>query len=94
MPSVRSKHPPGEHSNLMFFADISQFSEDEYIERALDGLVDDEAMFRMMFRDVWRNGQVLQHKKYRLLGYAYRSFQIGLVASAVVSVVQFSGMHF
>ncbi len=94
MPSIRSRHPPGERSNLMFFGDISQFTEDEYIERALESLADEEAMFRMMFRDVWQNGQVLQHKKYRLLGHAYRSFLAGLIVSAVVFAVQFSGVRF
>ena len=94
MPSARTKAPPGGQPNLMFFAHISQFSEDDYIERMLDNLATDEAMYRMMFRDVWQNAQVLQHKKYRLLGYAYRTFLAGLVTSAVVFVVQFSGLRF
>jgi len=89
MPSVRSKHAVGEHANLMFFGVISQIAEDEYIERMLDNLATDEAMFRMMMRDVWQNGQVLQHKKYRLLGYAYRSFLAGLVASAALFAAQY-----
>jgi len=93
MPSVRSKHPPGERANLMFFGVISQYDEDDYIERMLDNLADDESMYRMMFRDVWQNAQVLQHKKYRLLGYAYRTFLTGLIASAVVFAVQFSGVR-
>ncbi len=93
MPSVRSTRRPGEHANLMFFGSISQLDEEEYIERMLDNLADDESMYRMMFRDVWQNAQVLQHKKYRLLGYAYRTFLTGLIASAVVFAVQFSGVR-
>jgi hypothetical protein len=89
MPSPKSHRPLSEHSNPMFFGDISQFDEDLYVERMLDTVACDEAMFRMMFHDVWQNAQVLQHKKYRLLAYAYRSFLAGLVASAVVFAVQF-----
>lgn len=92
MPAIRFKKPlptPVERGNMMFFGVISQFSEDEYIERMLDNLADDESMYRMMFRDIWQNAQVLQHKKYKLLGYAYRSFLCGLVASALVFAAQF-----
>ncbi len=89
MPSVRSKRPLSDRPNLMFFGVISQFEEEEYIERMLDSLADDESMYRLMFRDVWQNAQVLQHKKYRLLGYAYRTFLTGLIASAVVFAIQF-----
>ena len=94
MPSVRTKRPPGQSANLMFFGVISQFGEEDYIERMLDNLADDESMYRMMFRDVWQNAQVLQHKKYRLLGYAYRTFLTGLITSAIVFAVQYCGLPF
>jgi len=94
MPSIRTRPQPGVTGNLMFFGVISQIAEDEYVERMLDNLADDEAMFRMMMRDVWQNGQVLQHKKYRLLGYAYRSFLAGLVASAALFAAQYFGLRF
>ena len=32
----------------------------------------------MMLHDVYQNGQVLQRRKYRFLGYAYRMFIAGL----------------
>lgn len=92
MPSIRSKRSAGQGANLMFFGVISQFDEEDYIERMLDNLATDESMYRMMFRDIWQNAQVLQHKKYRLLGYAYRTFLSGLIASAVVFVVMFFGL--
>jgi hypothetical protein len=94
MPSVGSKGAVGKRGNMMFFGVISQYDEEDYIERMLDNIADDESMYRMMFRDVWQNAQVLQHKKYRLLGYAYRSFLVGLVASAMVFAAQFSGFRF
>ena len=94
MPAVRVHGPVDERGNLMFFGVISQFTEDDYIERMLDSLADDESMYRMMFRDVWQNAQILQHKKYRLLGYAYRSFLAGLVVSGVLFVAQYGGLRF
>ncbi|MDP9056874.1 MAG: DUF5706 domain-containing protein [Pseudomonadota bacterium] len=94
MPSIRSKRGPGRAPNMMFFGVISQFDEEEYIERMLDNLATDEAMYRMMFRDIWQNAQVLQHKKYRLLGYAYRSFLAGLIASAALFAAQYFGVRF
>jgi hypothetical protein len=92
MPSVRSRVPPRGHENLMFFGDISCFGEDEYVERMLDSLGSDEAMFRMMSRDIWQSAQVLYHKKYRLLGYAYRCFLIGLVLSGCLFVAGLAGV--
>ena len=41
-----------------------------------------------MARDIYQNGTVLQTKKYRLLGYAYRIFLVGLVASFTAFVIQ------
>jgi hypothetical protein len=37
----------------------------------------------MVARDVYQNGQVLAHKKYRLLKIAYSIFIAGLVTSVV-----------
>jgi hypothetical protein len=34
-----------------------------------------------MLRDIYQNGQVLRLKKYKLLGWSYRVFLIGLVGS-------------
>jgi len=34
-----------------------------------------------MLRDMYQNGQVLQRRKYRWLGYAYRLFLAGVVIS-------------
>jgi hypothetical protein len=93
MPSVRANRGGGP-PNMMFFGVISQFDEEEYIERMLDNLANDESMYRMMFRDIWQNAQVLQHKKYRLLGYAYRSFLTGLIASAALFAAQYFGLRF
>ena len=89
MPSIRSRPPAQAQANLMFFRAISQMDQEDYIARMLDNLADDESMYRMMLRDVWQNAQVLTHKKYRLLGYAYRVFLAGLIVSAATYAGQF-----
>jgi hypothetical protein len=92
MPATGEKHAPTERDNPMFFGVISQFDEDAYVERMLDNLATDETMFRMMLRDIWQNSCVLQRKKYRLLGWAYRIFLTGLVASAGMFAAQYAGL--
>ena len=53
------------------------------LDRILSELQSDERLFRMMLRDIHQNGSVLQRKKYRFLGYAYRLFLIGLTLTFV-----------
>jgi len=81
MPAVRPK--PQTQRNVLFFGWFTQISEDAYVEEVLDDLRDDEMIYRTMLRDVYQNGQVLQFKKYRYLGYAYRVFLVGLVVTVV-----------
>ena len=48
----------------------------------------EETAYRMMARDLHQNGAVLHRHKYRYLAYAYRTFLIGVVATAVAFVWQ------
>ena len=48
----------------------------------------DESVFRLMLHDIYQNGQVLQNRKYRFLGYAYRIFVAGLVVTLTTFVVE------
>ncbi len=75
--------------NLLFFGSFTQLGEDEYIDRLMARLGNDEEIYRTMARDIFQNGQVLERKKYRLLGYAYRIFLVGLTASFIAFVVQY-----
>jgi len=77
LPSIKGK--PSGSPNLLFFGVFTKMPEEEFADAVLDQLHDDEAVFRTMLRDVYQNGQVLQHKKYRYLGLAYRTFLVGLV---------------
>jgi len=74
--------------NLLFFGSFSRFGEEEYVDLLLDKLGDDESIFRAMATDIYQNGRVLAHKKYRLLGYAYRVFLVGLTVSFATFAVE------
>ncbi|HYJ28991.1 MAG TPA: Pycsar system effector family protein [Allosphingosinicella sp.] len=69
-------------ANLLFFGSFTDLSEEEYLEALTSRLGSDAEVHRMMARDIYQNGCVLRHKKYRMLGWAYRIFLAGLVASA------------
>ncbi|KAJ8134845.1 hypothetical protein OY671_011941, partial [Metschnikowia pulcherrima] len=49
-----------------------------------------ETVFRTMSRDIYQNGQVLQRKKYRFLGYAYRVFMVGSCSTVVTFAIEHS----
>jgi hypothetical protein len=67
--------------NLLFFGAFTQLSEEEWTEQLMARLRDDDAIYRTMLHDLYQNGMVLERKKYRLLGIAYRLFLVGLTAS-------------
>ena len=41
-----------------------------------------------MLHDIYQNWQVLQRKKYRFMGYAYRIFILGLIVTLVSFVAE------
>lgn len=94
VPSVGGKAPGPDNPNLLFFGVFSALGEEEFTERVLANLHADEQVFRTMLRDVYQNGQVLQRKKYRFLGYAYRSFQIGLILTLTAFLFESWGRIF
>jgi Family of unknown function (DUF5706) len=74
-------------NNILFFGFFSRMSEEEYTEQVMANLHDDEHIYRTMLRDVYQNGLVLQNKKYKFLGYAYRVFLAGLVLTLISLVL-------
>jgi hypothetical protein len=76
--------------NLLFFGSFTQLSEKEYIDRLCEQMQSDDTIFATMARDIYQNGTVLEHKKYRLLGWAYRVFLVGLTVSFLAFVVQYA----
>jgi hypothetical protein len=78
----------GPDANLLFFGIFTSLPEGEFVNRVLDRMASDETTYRTMLRDTYQAGAVLQHKKYRFLGYAYRSFLIGMVLTALSALVE------
>lgn len=88
LPSVSAKPGPSSNPNILFFGYFTTMGETEFADTVLEELKTDEAIYRAMLRDIYQNGQVLQRKKYRYLGYAYRTFLAGLVATVAALLVQ------
>ena len=89
LPSVR---PPKQGltgpPNKLFFGHFTQLDEAEWTEGILERLRSDEGVFRTMLHDMYQNGQVLQGKKYKYLGRAYRVFIAGLSITVIAFIVE------
>ena len=88
IPMTRGKPPKGE-PNLLFFGTFSRMDESEFADRLMERLQSDDSVYRTMARDIHQAGCVLQNKKYRLLGLAYRFFLAGLVLSSAAFLVTY-----
>src|SRR4051812_24905282 len=86
LPLTRGRKPTGER-NILFFGVFSQMGEEEFIEEVMSRLRTEDSIYRTMARDIHQAGSVLQNKKYRLLGIAYRIFLTGLVASCAAYII-------
>jgi hypothetical protein len=87
MPSV-GKPKGGGRANKLFFGHFYSRDEDEWADDILTEARADEAVFRLMLRDIYQNGQVLKRRKYRFLGYAYGLFITGLLATLAAFAVE------
>jgi hypothetical protein len=89
LPSIR---PPKQGlvgpPNKLFFGHFTQMGEDDWTDAIIADLKADETVFRTMLHDIYQNGQVLQGKKYKQLGRAYRIFMFGLVATMLTFVAE------
>ena len=94
LPSIRPPKADEGMENILFFGSFSKFSESEFADRVLGQLGSDEQVFRTMLRDIYQNGQVLQHKKFRYLGLAYRIFLAGLTITLVTFLIESRGVLF
>jgi hypothetical protein len=81
LPRLSRSLPPGAPRNRLFFGHFYDLDEADWTSSVLAGARTDEGVFRMMLHDIYQNGQVLQRRKYRFLGYAYRLFIAGLVTT-------------
>ena len=88
LPSISGKGGASGRPNLLFFGTFTQWDEDEFADRVLAELGDDERIYRTMLRDIHQNGMVLQHKKYRYLRLAYLLFLSGLIVTFAVFLIE------
>ena len=88
MPSFRPPRSAAAPTNRLFFGHFTSRDEEEWTRDVLAELHEDERVFRLMLHDVYQNGQVLQRRKYRFLGYAYRLFIAGLVVTLGAFVLE------
>ena len=86
LPMTKKRKAVGER-NILFFGVFSQMGEEEFIDEVTARIRTENDIYRTMARDIYQAGCVLQNKKYRMLGYAYRVFLFGLVASCTAYVV-------
>lgn len=88
LPSTKKVNPEKITPNLLFFGHYTEMSEADWTDRLVEELRSDETVFRMMLHDIYQNGQVLQNKKYRFLGLAYRIFTTGLIITMINFVIE------
>jgi hypothetical protein len=90
LPSVGAMK--GVRANTLFFGQFAQIPEEEWIDTVVAGLSSDEAIFRLMLRDIHQNGLILQRRKYRYLRLAYRIFVVGLCLTVITFVSEMLGL--
>lgn len=78
LPSSTVSPALDDRSNILFFGNFAGMEEQDWQDMLIRDFQDDEAVLRMMLRDVHQNGQILHRRKYRFLGHAYRVFLGGL----------------
>jgi hypothetical protein len=81
LPAYKPK--PGAPLNLLFFGSFTQLEQDDYIDKLVEHMADEEDVYRTMARDIYQNGAVLARKKYRFLSLAYRTFLAGLALTVL-----------
>jgi len=87
MPATKIR--AGANPNMLFFGAFSQISEEEFKDGLLsDALNTQEQVYRTMMRDIYQMGVVLERKKYRYLGFAYRVFLLGLSVTFITYLAE------
>ena len=85
LPEIGGKTKAGK-ANTLFFGVFSRMDEQQFVDTVVGAMRSEERAYRMMARDLYQNGAILQRHKYRYLAYAYRTFLVGLVATAAAFV--------
>ena len=91
LPSSKSVPVLDDHSNILFFGTFAALDEKVWQDMLIRDFQDDEAVLRMMLRDVHQNGSILHRRNYRFLSHAYRVF---LAGRAITMLAYFADMVF
>ena len=75
--------------NRLFFGHFTSIDEGDWANSLLDDMTADESVLRIMMRDLYQNGCVLQRRKYRYLALAYQIFIVGLFVTLLVFALEF-----
>ncbi len=93
LPATRGRPAdPAAAPNLLFFGVFTAMPEEDWTDAVLDRLETDESVLRTMLNDLYQNGEVLQRKKYRLLGWAYRLLLAGLIVTALTFAAELAAL--
>ena len=92
LPSIRPPKQNVSQLNKLFFGHFTQMAEQDWADAIVDDLRADETVFRAMLHDIYQNGQVLQGKKYKYLGNAYRIFIVGLSLTLLTFIAERAGL--
>lgn len=84
--------PPGFVPNKLFFGVFAQIPQEQWIDEVMVDLENDATVYRAILRDIYQNGLVLQRKKYKFLGIAYRIFVLGLCLTLAIFAIE-QGAH-
>ena len=91
---LKPPRDPGPNTNLLFFGAFTGLPEDEYVDRIIAMMRTEESAYRAMARDLYQNGCVLQHKKYKYLSYSYTLFLTGLVGTFAAILIEMAVRFF
>jgi Family of unknown function (DUF5706) len=78
--------PDDPRFNLLFFNHYATISEDEFTARMSRVITDNTAVREALLRDIYSQGKVLAHRKYRYLILCYRTFITGVLVSGLLWV--------
>lgn len=90
LPKTKAMNVPEDQRNELFFGHFWNVDEEEWKNRVMEQMRTDESTYRAMLRDIYQNGQVLQRKKYKYLGYAYQTFVTGLIITVIAFIIEMS----
>jgi hypothetical protein len=79
----------GEESNILFFGNFVQLSEDEFVEGMRELMLHTDRLYLNMVRDIYALGRVLA-TKFRLLRTSYTVFMTGLVIGVAMFLIVFA----